>query len=495
MGVVEGCCVVTHSPIGRGGPREIVLVRARPERYHRGMMKPLCFVLMPFGHKPDGTGRIVNFDAVYERIISPAIEAAGMEPIRADHEEVGGTIHKPMFERLMLCEYAVADVTGANANVFYELGIRHALRPHSTVIIFATGTALPFDVAMQRGAPYRLDDSGHPVDEQADCETIGGRLRAARDNTHDDSPLFQLIDGMPRIEVDHSKTDVFRGRVRIAEGYKARLARAREMGIGAVREVATDPQLEDLRDVDVGIVVDLFLSFRATGTAEGWQEMVALYDRMPKELQHARMVREQFGFALNRVGRRTEAEKVLREVIKEFGPSSETNGLLGRVYKDQWEQAKSEGRRLEARGLLKRAVDTYHAGFRADWRDPYPGINAVTLMELQDKPDSAQKDLLPVVRYAALQRVQVDGGKAADYWDHATLLELAVLARDAGASEEAAEAALAVVREPWEPATTARNLRLIREARAERGEDVVWIVEIEEALNAAEERLKGAGAG
>jgi len=77
-------------------------------------MKPLCFVLMPFGRKQEGNGRIIDFDAVYQQIIAPAVVAAGLEPIRADEEKVGGTIHKPMYERLMLCEYAVADVTGAN---------------------------------------------------------------------------------------------------------------------------------------------------------------------------------------------------------------------------------------------------------------------------------------------------------------------------------------------------------------------------------------------
>jgi len=89
-------------------------------------LAPLCFVLMPFGKKMDAAGRVTNFDSVYTRIIAPAVERAGLEPIRADEEKIGGTIHKPMFERLMLCHYAVADITGANPNVFYELGIRHA---------------------------------------------------------------------------------------------------------------------------------------------------------------------------------------------------------------------------------------------------------------------------------------------------------------------------------------------------------------------------------
>ena len=99
--------------------------------------EPLCFVLMPFGKKPDGSGGAVDFDAVYRELIAPAIDTAGLEPLRADEESTGGIIHKPMFERLILCEFAVADLTTANANVFYELGVRHAVRPWSTVLVFA----------------------------------------------------------------------------------------------------------------------------------------------------------------------------------------------------------------------------------------------------------------------------------------------------------------------------------------------------------------------
>src|SRR3984893_11932669 len=108
------------------------------------MPKPLCFVLMPFGQKTDAVGVMVDFDAVYRDLIMPAIEEAGMEPLRADEEMTGGIIHKPMFERLILCEYAVADLTTANANVFYELGVRHAVRPATTMLLFAAGgTQLP----------------------------------------------------------------------------------------------------------------------------------------------------------------------------------------------------------------------------------------------------------------------------------------------------------------------------------------------------------------
>ena len=75
------------------------------------MARPLCFVLMPFGRKPDAAGRTVDFDRVYQELIAPAIAQADMEPLRADEEMTGAIIHKPMFERLILCDYAVADLT------------------------------------------------------------------------------------------------------------------------------------------------------------------------------------------------------------------------------------------------------------------------------------------------------------------------------------------------------------------------------------------------
>jgi hypothetical protein len=84
------------------------------------MNRPLCFVLMPFGTKPNAAGSLIDFDAVYQDLIAPAIADAELEPLRADEEMTDGIIHKPMFERLILCEYAVADLTTANANVFAD---------------------------------------------------------------------------------------------------------------------------------------------------------------------------------------------------------------------------------------------------------------------------------------------------------------------------------------------------------------------------------------
>src|SRR5258705_181366 len=83
--------------------------------------------------------------------------------------------------------YAVADIPGANPTVFYELGIRHALRPRSTVILFVEGTVIPFDIALVRGISYRTDRKGEPVDVGGPIAAVAEQLRAARGNPYDDS--------------------------------------------------------------------------------------------------------------------------------------------------------------------------------------------------------------------------------------------------------------------------------------------------------------------
>lgn len=443
---------------------------------------PLCFVLMPFGNKSDAAGRLINFDSVYEKVIAPAVKQVGLEPLRADEEKIGGTIHKPMFERLMLCPYAVADITGANPNVFYELGIRHALRPASTAIVFLEGTTVPFDIALVRGISYRTDGGGNPAEPEIAKAAIAAHLIAARNSARDDSPLFQLISDLPHWPLDHAKTDIFRKQVEYSQKYKARLEAARTAGQEAVMEIAAEPALQNLNEVEAGIIVDLFLSLR---DVEAYSAMIELYTRMPEPLKRAKLIREQYGFALNREQRFEKAEDVLKQVIAEFGPSSETNGLLGRIYKDRWDKAKAAGEPAAA-ALLRRAIDTYVQGFEADWRDHYPGVNALTLMEHEGKPDSRKVKMLPVVTYSVLRKIT----KSADYWDYATLLELAVLGNDRNAANENLAEATSLKTEGWMLETTKRNLDLIRKAREARGEDAGWIGAIQNELKRTAETIK-----
>jgi hypothetical protein len=107
---------------------------------------------------------MIDFDAIYKDLIAPVITESGLASLRAHEEMAEGIIHKPMFERLILCEYAISDLITANANVFYELGIRHVVRPRITILLFAKGSGqLPFDVVPLRAMTYILNEEGFPI--------------------------------------------------------------------------------------------------------------------------------------------------------------------------------------------------------------------------------------------------------------------------------------------------------------------------------------------
>jgi tetratricopeptide (TPR) repeat protein len=388
-----------------------------------------------------------------------------------------------MFERLLLCDYAVVDLTTGNPNVFYELGVRHAVRPATTLALFARQQQIPFDVSYTRALPYDLGPQHHFGNEEAAQlrTAITARLRDLRDRAVDepevDSPLFQLLRGYQAPDIARLKTDVFREQVSYARDLRHRLTIARD-----ARDTAQIHDLEanlgPVDTIEAGVFVDLFLSYRAV---EDWQAMIDLYERLPAALKRSVLVREQLGFAHNRAGNRNEALRILEGIIAEQGPSSETCGLIGRVYKDKWTEAHQAGREAQAKGYLRQAIDAYVQGFETDWRDAYPGINAVTLLDIQGSEASVKikHEMLPVVRYAVTQRLK---SSRPDYWDYATLLELAVIDQDQSAASEHLSSALAAVREPWEPKTTRNNLLMIRDARRDHGIDEPWLDTIIEDL-------------
>ncbi len=441
--------------------------------------RAICFVIMPFGRKSDSSGREIDFDRVYKAVIEPAISDVGFDPVRADEEVNAGLIHKAMYERLMLSEYAVADLTIFNPNVYYELGVRHAVRPQTTVLLSADESRLPFDVGYLRTLPYRLDEKGQPADADAARAALAKRLEDCKQHGEADSPLFKLLEGFKPPDVDHSKTDVFRQQVAYSRELKSRLGQARSLkkgeNVAALDAIRTE--LGEIGTVESGVVIDLFLSYRA---ASAWDRMIDLCQAMDPVLRNSVMAREQYAMALNRAGRGSEAETILRELIDERGASSETYGLLGRVYKDRWEAAK-DAEDLAAPAWAEAAIAAYVKGFEADWRDAYPGVNAVTVIALTDPEDARITQLAPVVRYAVERRIARGG---ADYWDYATLVELAVIAGELGEATKFLPNALAKIGEPWMAETTAHNLSLIRQAWRNAGKDDAQLTKIIAALEA-----------
>ena len=110
--------------------------------------KKTCFVVMGFGKKTDyQTSRVLDLDKSYQYIIKPAAEEAGLECKRADEIIHSGLIDVPMYDQLLTADVVIADISTSNANAFYELGVRHALRPYTTITIAEDKMTFPFDVS------------------------------------------------------------------------------------------------------------------------------------------------------------------------------------------------------------------------------------------------------------------------------------------------------------------------------------------------------------
>lgn len=129
--------------------------------------KGTCFVVMGFGKKTDfETGRTLDLDKSYKNIIKPAVEAAGLKCVRADDIVHSGIIDVPMYQQLLDADVVVADLSTSNKNAYYELGVRHALKPYTTLIICEDGVkTFPFDVNHVAIRQYHHMGEGIDFDE------------------------------------------------------------------------------------------------------------------------------------------------------------------------------------------------------------------------------------------------------------------------------------------------------------------------------------------
>lgn len=437
-------------------------------------LQPLLFAVMPFGRKPDPSGRFeIDFDDLYGRVIRVAAKAAGVDVVRADEEAYGGPIHVAMYERLLLAEIVLADLTLSNPNVFYELGVRHAARPRSTILIFSRHSRLPFDLSPMRAIPYDLEEGKLPDAAVGPLiDLLKDKIeRAKTDTEHTDSPLFQLLPGLQPLALAHEVTETFRDRVSAVSGVQERLRRAIQEGgsAQALQELqAIAAELHPFANRPPEVLLDLMLAYRAISA---WDEMVRFIEKLPTPVSSVLTVQEQLALALNRrnaPGDRRRGITILRGLIDAQGASSETYSLLGRIYKDSYTEHQEAGRNAEAAAALQEAIDCYMAGFEADPRDYYPGINAITLSLLQDGEAARARvqSLRPVVAFAVGRR---GGLSSKDYWDVATAYELSAIGQEWEAVRRAAGRLCLLAQEAWTLETTINNSRLIARWLEEQG--------------------------
>jgi hypothetical protein len=171
-----------------------------------------CFVVTGFGNKTDYlTGRVLNLDKTYQQLIRPACDTVDVNCFRAIDANLTGSIDSIMYRWIYQADIVIADLSTLNANVFYELGVRHAQRPNTTIIIAESVLmqSIPFDLSS-----FVIHQYEHGGEEiiSTEQERFVGHLSGVLKNIieleqrrqkmavdvspESDSPVFTFLSGM-----------------------------------------------------------------------------------------------------------------------------------------------------------------------------------------------------------------------------------------------------------------------------------------------------------
>ena len=156
-----------------------------------------AFVIRPFDKKKDSAGTEIDFERIDNELISPALKDAGLGGGTTGEIIEPGNIREDMFGLIIEADLVVCDITVHNANVFYELGIRHALRKKRSVLIKGTPVkdATPFDILTDRYLSYDVSDPAKKRKELTDM--IRAALATERET---DSPVFKMLPTLPEVD-------------------------------------------------------------------------------------------------------------------------------------------------------------------------------------------------------------------------------------------------------------------------------------------------------
>lgn len=353
--------------------------------------RPHAFVIMPFGRKQGPDGRWIDFNSIYQTLIKPALEEAGFESFRADEETASGDILTDMFQELLLADLAIADLSIDNANVFYELGIRHAFRKRGIVHIQAGRAYMPFDIFNVRTLPYHCDEHGCPdpahlqKDKQALSKMVIDTWQKDRNAIH--SPVFNLLNGLVEPERRHLRTPLATGYWQQLNVLQSRIEIAkRQKRIGDVvllAEEVTNPLVkEDVLGEAGRALKDMGNS--ALALKEYHQGLRLNPDNLEFRCEEA--------YHLSKLGQSDDAIVKLEKVLQDDPTCVKATTYLARIYRDLWKETwvdiADEDKRIqtayETSFLLQRAIANYLRGYRLDHNEYYPGINALMFTALLD---------------------------------------------------------------------------------------------------------------
>lgn len=154
-----------------------------------------CFVVMGFGTKTDfATGRKLDLNKSYRLLIKPVVEAKGLVCVRADEMIFSGAIDVPMYMELLNADVVIADISTANPNALYELGVRHALRPRTTIVISENKMAYPFDLNHIKITSYsHLGDAIDYEEVERFRKVLTSTLEDVLHIEDPDSPIYTFL--------------------------------------------------------------------------------------------------------------------------------------------------------------------------------------------------------------------------------------------------------------------------------------------------------------
>lgn len=224
-----------------------------------------CFVVMGFGTKTDyATGRKLDLNKSYRLLIKPVVEGKGVQCIRADEMRHSGSIDMHMYHELLKADVVIADLSTANVNAFYELGIRHALRPFRTIVISEDKLTYPFDLNHIRITSYtHLGDAIDFEEVERFRKKLGEVLDEVLAKEEPDSPVYTYLERLipPSIQEQAERERAIRQDTPAVEG-------ASEDANGKVLSIIIDEGEDAISNSDFATAKKLFESAMIIGRTE-----------------------------------------------------------------------------------------------------------------------------------------------------------------------------------------------------------------------------------
>lgn len=436
-----------------------------------------CFVVMGFGEKVDfQTGRKLNLDASYHNMIKPAVEGAGLECIRADEIVHSGIIDVPMYEQLLKADVVVADLSTYNPNAFYELGVRHALRPFSTVVIAEDKLNYPFDINHIVIRRYRhLGDDIGVGDARKFTAELKQALGVILENQKNDSPVYEFLNGLTPPEVRKLAADV------AAQAVQAAPPQANDITLRVLMQQAGAAQGRSDFVTARGMLTTAREMMRPKGPDDPRQEDPYIIQRLA------------FVTYKSKLPTPLAALEEARALLQTLGPATsndtETLGLWGAVHKRLWDLTK-DGQRDDAMKHLGEAVRGYERGFYLR-HDYYNGISLAYLLNVRAahaaNPEEAIADFVQARRLSRevvdicqdwLDETEPPAGEddapdapakynESKYWVLASMAEASVRLGDETAAQDYLRRAHAVAPADWMKTTTDDQLNSLRQLLAQ----------------------------